>query len=84
MLAFLTFYVRVCSLVDTKVMGSTQPFRDLIPATNLAEMTTCLITHPFTMPEIGEWLTFRGGGGDICEFRTWKASTGGCILQTIL
>ena len=44
----------VHSLVDTKVMGSTQPFRDLIPATSLGEMATCLDTHPFTMPQIGE------------------------------
>ncbi|XP_043203131.1 poly(A)-specific ribonuclease PARN-like [Amphibalanus amphitrite] len=40
------------TLVDTKVMGSTQPFRDLLPATSLGEMTTCLGTHPFTMPNI--------------------------------
>ncbi|KAF0289492.1 Poly(A)-specific ribonuclease PARN [Amphibalanus amphitrite] len=42
------------NLVDTKVMGSTQPFRDLLPATSLGEMTTCLGTDPFTMPDIGE------------------------------
>ncbi|XP_037093748.1 poly(A)-specific ribonuclease PARN-like, partial [Pollicipes pollicipes] len=40
------------SLVDTKVMGSTQPFRDLIPSTTLGEMVVCLGTHPFTAPTV--------------------------------
>ncbi|XP_037093747.1 poly(A)-specific ribonuclease PARN-like, partial [Pollicipes pollicipes] len=40
------------SLVDTKVMGSTQPFRDLIPSTTLGEMVVCLGTHPFTTPTV--------------------------------
>jgi len=39
-------------LVDTKVMASTAPFRDLVPSTGLGHLATCLAVHPFSMPTI--------------------------------
>uniref|UniRef100_A0A665TJG5 Poly(A)-specific ribonuclease PARN n=1 Tax=Echeneis naucrates TaxID=173247 RepID=A0A665TJG5_ECHNA len=46
------FYLLTCRLLDTKLMASTQPFKELITNTSLAELEKQLKDTPFKSPQV--------------------------------
>lgn len=73
-------------LVDTKVMASTQPFRDQIISTGLAQLVESLTIHPFSMPSVvgeGEGTKYTVGDNKYHEAGYDAYLTGMCFASMV-